>query len=97
MNFRRKVVDREHTPTGWVLRLECGHEAYRSASYNRRELPAQVLCKSCDFLIGLQVRDRLGESGRITSYKDGLFAIAWSKGHLTESTLEELREKAEIV
>ena len=97
MEFRRKVVGMDWHPTAWTLRLECGHEAYRSSPYSRQELPGQVLCKSCDFLIGQQVKDRRGASGRITSYKDGLFAIAWSKGGLSHATLDELREEAEII
>jgi hypothetical protein len=97
MKLWRKVVGMDWSPTGWTLRLKCGHEAYRSSPYSRQELPGQVLCKSCDFLIGSQVEDRLGTRGRVTGYRDGLFAIAWNKGGLTHATLDELREKAEIM
>ena len=97
MKLWRKVVGMDWSPTVWTLRMECGHEAYRLSPYSRQELPTQVLCQSCDFLIGQQVKDRLGASGRITSYKDGLFAIAWSKGGLSHATLDELREKAESI
>jgi hypothetical protein len=48
-------------------------------------------------LIGQQVQDHLGKRGRITGYKDGLFAIAWSKGVLSYAALDDLREKAEII
>ena len=97
MKLWRKVVGMDWSPTVWTLRLECGHEAYRSSCYSRRELPSQVLCQCCEFLIGQQVKDRLGKCGRIMGYNAGLFAIVWSKGGLSHSTLDELREEAEII
>lgn len=97
MKFRRKVALKTWSPSGWNLRLECGHETYRSSQFNERELPVQVPCKNCELLIGQQVQDHLGQRGRITGYKDGLFAIAWTKSALSHATLDELREKAEII
>ena len=97
MKLWRKVVGMDWSPTGWTLRLECGHEAYRSSTYRRQELPGRVLCQSCNFLIGQQVKDRLGTQGRVTGYKEGLFAITWNKGGVSHATLNELREKAEII
>jgi hypothetical protein len=89
MKFRRKGVEKNWTPNGWKLRLECGHEhtAHRPIANG-----------SCEYLIGQQVQDHLGKRGRITGYRDGLFvAIAWSKGELSYAALDDLREKAEIV
>jgi len=97
MKLWRKVVGKDWHEAAWTLRLECGHEAFRASTYGRQELPVQVLCHSCDFLIGQQVKDRLGAHGRIAGYKNGTFAIAWSKGEWTYSTLDKLREESEIV
>jgi hypothetical protein len=97
MGFRRKVAKMDWTPGGWMLRLECGHEAYRASTYNERELPVQVPCRNCELLIGQQVQDHLGQTGKITGYKGGLFAVAWNNGKRTTATLDELREKAEII
>ncbi len=97
MKFWRKVVGKEWRPTAWILRLGCGHVAYRSSRYRLQELPGQVLCRSCDSLIGQQVKTRVGTRGTITGYEGGLFAIAWSKGGSTYWTLDELREQSEIV
>ena len=93
----RKVIGKIWYQTGWTLQLECGHEAFRTSPYSREELPAHVLCQSCNFLIGQQVKDRRGGHGKITGYKDGRFAVAWNSGGLTQSTLDQLREESEIV
>ena len=97
MKLWRKIVSKEWHPTVWTLRLECGHVAFRSHGYSQEELPAQVLCQSCDSLIGQQVKNRVGTRGTITTYKDGLFGISWNKGDATHWTLDKLREESELV
>ena len=97
MSRWRKVVDRQLTPTSWILRLECGHEAFRSAPHTAKGLPLQVLCQACKSLIGSQIRAASGRLGIIASYRDGQFDVAWNKDGVTRSTLDELREKAEIL
>ena len=97
MKPRRKVMEKEWLATVWSLRLECGHVAYRSAQYSRRELPEQVLCDACNWLIGSQVKNPLGKYGTISSYSGGLFDITWKNDGSTRLTLDELREKAEIL
>ena len=93
----RKVVEKEWQPTVWTLHLECGHVAYRSAQYSLRELPNQALCEGCRSLIGSQVKNPLGRFGTIASYSAGLFDVAWNNNGSTRYTLDELREKAEIL
>ena len=93
----RKVVDKQRQPSVWTLSLECGHVAFRSAQYNRGELPGQVPCQACNSLIGSQVRRPIGVFGTVAGYRDGLFDVAWNNRELTHWTLDELREKAEII
>ena len=93
----RKVVEKEGQPTIWTLHLECGHVAYRSAQYSLRELPDRAPCEGCRSLIGSQVKNPLGKFGTIASYNDGRFDIAWNHDGLVRYTLDELREKAEIL
>jgi hypothetical protein len=93
----RKIVETEWQPTHWTLRLECGHVAFRSAQYSRRELPANVICEACNSLVGSKVKKPLGTLGTITRYSDGLFEVAWSETDSTRWTLDELREEVEIV
>ena len=93
----RKVLGKEWLSTVWSLRLECGHVAYRSAQYSQRELPEQVLCEACNWLIGSQVKNPTGKFGTISSYKGGLFDITWKNDGSTRWTLDELREEAEIL
>ncbi len=97
MRLWRKVLASDWQPTIWTLRLECGHIAYRSAQYSRRELPNQVLCEACKSLIGSQVKNQLGTFGTIASYSDGLFDIEWNNSKVNRWTLEELREESEIL
>jgi hypothetical protein len=93
----RKVIEKERQPGNWILRLECGHAAYRSAQYSFPELPGRVLCEGCQSLIGSQVKNPLGKLGTVASYNNGLFDIAWKNNGLTRCTLDELREKTEIL
>ena len=98
MRTYRRVIKKENHPGGWTLRLECGHEAFRSHRYTPRELPNQALCDACDLLIGSRVRKPLGTMGTITSYSgDGRFDVEWNDSPPTHWTLDELREAAEIV
>jgi hypothetical protein len=97
MSRWRKVVDRQLTPTSWMLRLECGHEAFRSAQHTAGELPLQVLCQPCKSLIGSHIKAASGRLGTISSYSDGQFDVAWTKDGVSRSTLDELREKVEIL
>jgi hypothetical protein len=97
MKPRRKVLAKEWMGTVWALRLECGHVAYRSVQYSERELPEQTLCEACNWLIGSQVKNPLGKFGTISSYSGGLFDITWQNDGSTRLTLDELREKAEIL
>ena len=97
MSRWRKVVDRQLTPSTWMLRLECGHEAYRSAQHAVQELPIQVLCQACRSLIGSHIQAPAGRVGIISSYHDGKFEISWDNDRVTRSTLDELREKVEIL
>ena len=85
------------TPSAWLLQLECGHEAYRSAKHAAQELPVQVLCQPCKSLIGSHIQAPVGRLGIISSYHDGKFDISWSNDGVTRSTLDELRETAEIL
>jgi hypothetical protein len=93
----RKVLAKELMDAAWTLRLECGHVAFRSAQYSHRELPGQVLCEACTWLIGSQVKNPLGKFGTISSYSGGLFDVTWKNDGSTRLTLDELREKAEFV
>jgi hypothetical protein len=97
MKPRRKVLEKERLGTVWTLRLECGHVAYRSARYSHRELPDQVLCDACAWLIGSQVKNPTGKYGTISSYRGGRFDITWKNDGSTRLTLDELREEAEIL
>ena len=97
MSRWRKVLDQERNSTTWALRLECGHEAYRSDSYGLEELPSQVLCQACDSLIGSHVRNHLGKVGTISGYSGGQFAVSWGESDKTRCTLDELREEIEFV
>ncbi len=97
MQLWRTVVESEWQPMGWALALECGHVSYRSAQYSPRELPARVLCEACNSLVGSKVKKRAGTLGTIANYSGGLFEIAWNDSELTHWTLDELREKVEIV
>jgi hypothetical protein len=89
-------MEAERGPTVWTLKLECGHAAYRSAQYSRRELPRQAQCEGCRSLIGSQVKNPVGKFGTVSGYKDGLFAVAWANDGCTRWTLDELREAVEI-
>ena len=97
MSRWRKVVGRKRAPESWSLRLECGHEAYRSDRCAADELPRHVLCHACDSLIGSLVKSPVGKLGRISSYVHGNFVIAWDDDGVTRSTLDELRERLEFV
>ena len=97
MSRWRKVVDRQLTSGAWMLSLECGHEAFRSAQHDVEELPSRVLCQACQSLIGSQIKSHLGRLGIVSSYDDGKFAISWNNDGVTSSTLDELREKVEIL
>jgi len=97
MSRWRKVVDRRLTPSAWLLRLECGHEAYRSAQHAIQELPLQVLCQPCKSLIGSRIQAPVGRLGIVSSYRDGKFDISWNNDGVTRATLDELREKVEIL
>lgn len=97
MKTRRTVLEKERLGTAWTLRLECGHVAFRSLQYSERELPAQVLCEACNWLIGSQVKNPTGKYGTISSYSGGLFDITWKNDGSTRWTLDELREEAEIL
>jgi hypothetical protein len=97
MSRWRKVIDRQLTPSAWLLRLECGHEAFRSAQHALNELPAQVLCQACKALIGRQIQAPVGRVGVISSYRNGKFDISWNNDGVTRSTLDELRETVEIL
>ena len=90
-------MEPEWQPTHWKLHLECGHVAYRSAQYTRRELPAHAICEACNSLVGSKVKKPLGALGTITSYSDGRFEVAWNDDGLTRWTLDELREEVEII
>ena len=90
-------MDRQLTPSAWLLRLECGHEAYRSAQHAVEGLPLQVLCKPCQSLIGSRIQTSVGRLGVVSSYSDGKFVISWNNDGVTRSTLDELREKVEIL
>jgi hypothetical protein len=93
----RKVVEKDWYPTTWTLRLECGHDAYRSAQYSPTELPTRVLCRACETLIGSKVKTHFGKLGTIAAYRNGQFDVAWQNDGVTRSTLDELREEVEIV
>jgi len=97
MSRWRKVVDRRPAYNAWLLRLECGHEAFRSAQHAAQELPVQVLCHACNSLIGSHIQAPTGRSGIISSYHDGKFDISWNNDSVTRSTLDELREKVELL
>jgi hypothetical protein len=97
MSRWRKVVDRQLTHNAWLLRLECGHEAYRAAQHTVQELPIQVLCQPCKSFIGSRIQAPLGRLGVVSSYRDGKFDISWNNEAVTRSTLDELREKVEIL
>ena len=97
MSIRRKVLDYQWRPTVWTLELECGHVAFRSNRYLRKELPPQVLCEACNSLIQSQVKNPAGALGRITNYSGGRFEIAWNDSVPTRWTLEELRNRVEIL
>ncbi len=97
MSRWRKVVDRQLAHSAWLLRLECGHEAFRSAQHAAQELPIQVLCHACNSLIGSHIQAPTGRHGIISSYRDGKFDISWNNDSVTRSTLDELREKVEIL
>ena len=97
MSRWRKVVDRRLAGSAWMLRLECGHEAYRSAQHAVQELPSQVLCHACNSLIGSHIQASAGRVGIISSYRDGKFDISWNDRGVTRSTLDELRETVEIL
>jgi hypothetical protein len=97
MSRWRKVVKKDGHATTWTLRLECGHEAYRSARYSEAELPDRVLCQACKSLIGSTVKSQFGKIGTIARYNHGQFDVAWQNDGVTSSTLDELREEMEIV
>ena len=97
MSRWRKIVKRRQIADAWLLRLECGHEAYRSAKLTVGELPERVPCHACKDLIGSRIRNASGRIGVVTSYHDGLFDIAWQNDGVTHSTLDKLRETLELV
>ena len=96
MSRWRRVLEKNWGPTTWTLRLECGHEGFRSAQYTLQELPDQVLCQACRSLIGTPVKNQQGRVGMIAGYNAGLFDVAWLNDGVTRSTLDELREKLEL-
>ena len=93
----RRVLEKERHPTTWTLRLECGHDAYRSSRYTPQELPDHVLCQACNSLIGSPVKTHMGKFGVIASYNQGMFDIAWNDDGSTRRTLDQLREELEIL
>jgi hypothetical protein len=92
----RKVVSAAIESSFWALNLECGHVAYRSAQYSRRELPTKALCAGCEVLIGTSVKSLLGKQGAVAGYNNGRFKVRWNDHDLNHWTLDELREKVEI-
>ena len=97
MSRWRKIVKRREISDAWVLRLECGHEAFRSPTLKVTELPDHVLCQACETLIGSRIKNASGRIGVVTSYHDGRFDIAWQNDGVTHSTLDKLRETLEIL
>jgi hypothetical protein len=93
----RKTVHRKLVSDAWILTLECGHEAYRSARHSTEELPGRVLCHACNSLIGTQIKSPSGRLGIISGYHDGQFDIAWQNDGVTRSTLDTLRDTVEIL
>ena len=97
MSRWRKIVERKLLPDAWLLQLECGHEAYRSAQLSAIELPAWALCNACRSLMGMRIKDEAGKIGTITDYHGGEFDISWQNDGVTRSTLDKLREQLEIL
>ena len=93
----RKVLDKDWNPTTWTLRLECGHDAYRSSRYTAQEVPDHVLCQACNDLIGSPVKTQLGKFGVIAGYHHGQFDVEWNNDGSTRWTLDKLREELEIL
>jgi hypothetical protein len=93
----RRTVKHKLVSDAWVLKLECGHEAYRSARHSKEELPVRVLCHACNSLIGSRIKSPSGKVGVISSYEKGRFGIAWQNDGVTRSTLDQLRDTLEIL